>query len=137
MNTRIDTETDRSVEATARAYIETVGARELSPLESLLSDTLVATFAAGTSDKGEWIEALRRLLPVLVRNDISEIYTRGPRACVVYDFVTDTSGGAVRCVELLTVVDGRIEEIELLLDRVAFAPVRQALEERARSASGS
>jgi hypothetical protein len=39
----------------------------------------------------------------------------------------------VRCVELLSVVDGRIEEIELILDRLAFTPVRQALEERARA----
>ena len=51
--------------------------------------------------------------------------------CVVYDFVTDTAAGAVRCIELLTVDGGVITEIELLLDRVAFAPVNQALEERA------
>jgi hypothetical protein len=137
MNTQTETETDPRVESVARAYIEAVGVRDLAPMEMLLADTLVATFAAGSSDKGEWIEALRRLLPILVRNDIREIYVQGGRACVVYDFVTDTPAGAVRCVELLTVVDGRIEEIELLLDRVAFAPVRQALEERVRSADVS
>src|SRR3954452_24441122 len=119
------------VDSAARAYIEAVGRRDLVPLEDLLDKRLVATFAGGTSSKQEWLDALERLLPALVRNDIREVYVAGPRASVVYDFVTDTPAGAVRCVELLTVEDGRITEIELLLDRVAFAPVRAALEERA------
>ncbi|CAN5313032.1 hypothetical protein BH11ACT4_BH11ACT4_23780 [soil metagenome] len=64
-----------------------------------------------------------RLLPALIRNDISEVFTDGNRACVIYDFVTDTPGGTVKCVELLTIVDDRITSIELILDRVAFGPV--------------
>jgi len=59
------------------------------------------------------------------------VFVRGDRACVVYDFVTDTPAGAVRCVELLAVVDRRILVIELLLDRVVSGPVRTALLERA------
>jgi hypothetical protein len=45
--------------------------------------------------------------------------------------VTDTPAGAVVCVELVTVQDGRITEVELVLDRVAFAPVQATLKERA------
>ena len=75
--------------------------------------------------------ALERLLPALLRNDIREVFVDGSRACVVYDFVTDTPAGTVACVELLTVDDGRIREIELLLDRAAFGPVNAALAERA------
>lgn len=71
------------------------------------------------------------MLPAHVGSEIREIYVRGERVCVVYDFVTDTAAGAVWCIELLTVDGGVITEIELLLDRVAFAPVNQALEERA------
>ena len=115
----------------ARSYIEAVGAHDLAPLDQLLDDSVVATFAGTPSDKHTWIAALNRLLPALVRNDIREVFVDGDRACVIYDFVTDTDAGAVTCVETATVRDGRITRIELLLDRVAFAPVNQALAERA------
>jgi hypothetical protein len=49
----------------------------------------------------------------------------------VYDFVTDTPAGAVVCVELLTVHNGRITDIELVLDQATFEPVHTALRERA------
>ena len=127
--------TDTDLRSIARSYVEAVGAHELSPLDHLLDDSLSATFAGGSLDKAEWIAALERLLPALVRNDIREIFVEGDRACVVYDFVTDTDGGTIRCVELLTIADGRITSIELILDRVAFAPVNQALAERAARAS--
>jgi hypothetical protein len=114
----------------ARAYIDAVGAHDLDSLDTLFDDSLDAAFAGGHFDKGEWIAALRRLLPVLVRNDIRETFVAGPRVCITYDFVTDTSAGAVACIELITVDRGRITSIELLLDRVAFAPVGVALEAR-------
>ncbi len=78
------------------------------------------------------LTALQRLMPALIRNELREVFVAGERACVVYDFVTDTAAGAVRCVELLTVTDGRITQIELLLDRAAFAPVNAELAERAK-----
>jgi hypothetical protein len=87
----------------------------------------VAIFAGTALDKAGWITALKRLLPALVRNEIREVFTAQDRACVVYDFVTDTAAGAVRCIELLTISADKIREIELVLDRVAFAPVNEAL----------
>jgi hypothetical protein len=118
-------------ETVAKAYIQAVGAHDPDALDRLLDDQLRAEFAGSTSDKEAWITALKRLMPALVRNEIREVFTGGERACIVYDFVTDTSAGAVRCVELLTVVDGRVTQIELLLDRAAFAPVNAELAERA------
>jgi len=120
-------------ETIARRYIQAVGAHDEEPLADLLDVALVAEFAGATSDKEAWLKALHRLMPVLVRNEIREVFADGDRACVVYDFVTDTSAGAVRCVELLTVRDGRIAHIELLLDRLAFAPVNEELAQRAAS----
>lgn len=119
------------VQSTARAYIDAVGAHDLAPLDALFADDVVATFAGGTFGKSEWIAALQRLLPALVRNDIREIFANQNHGCIVYDFVTNTAAGSIRCVELLTVVDGSITEIELILDRVAFAPVNQELRDRA------
>jgi ketosteroid isomerase-like protein len=120
-------------ETVARRYIQAVGARDKDPLDDLLDVALVAEFAGSTLDKEGWLKALHRLMPALVRNEIREVFSAGDRACVVYDFVTDTAAGAVRCVELLTVRDGRIAHIELLLDRVAFAPVNEELAQRASS----
>ena len=117
--------------AIARTYIEAVGAHDLETVGGLLSDDLAAVFAGGTIGKQEWIAALARLLPALLRNEVREVFADGDRACVVYDFVTDTPAGAVPCVELVTVRDGRITAIELIFDRVAFAPVNEALAARA------
>ena len=120
-------------ETVARRYIQAVGAHDEDPLDELLDVALVAEFAGSTLDKEGWLAALHRLMPALVRNEIREVFSAGDRACVVYDFVTDTAAGAVRCVELLTVREGRIAHIELLLDRVAFAPVNEELALRAAS----
>jgi len=118
---------DSAVEAAARSYIQAVGSHDLAALDRLLDDGLTATFAGAAFDKTAWVTALKRLLPVLVRNDIREVFTAGDRACVVYDFVTGTAAGAVRCVELLGIRADRIRETELILDRVDFAPVNAAL----------
>lgn len=118
-------------ETIARRYVDSVGAHDLAPLEDLFDDALVARFAGAESTKAEWLQALERLLPALVRNEVHEVFVSGDHACVIYDFVTDTPAGAVRCVELLTIEAGRIRDIELLLDRVAFAPVNATLAERA------
>ncbi|GAB3396443.1 hypothetical protein GCM10027568_30530 [Humibacter soli] len=117
----------------ARAYIEAVGAHDLDTVDDLLAETLEARVGTGSSDKTEWLTALRRLLPALVRNDIRDVYEDRSHACVVYDFVTDTPAGAVVCVENLHVDDGRITDIELVFDRVAFGAVTTALAERAAS----
>lgn len=126
-------DSDPTVADPARAYISAVGAHDIDTVENLFADDATAVFAGQVLSRAEWINGLRRLLPALVRNDILEVFTAATRACVVYDFVTDTAAGAVRCVELMTIEDGRITQVELIFDRVAFAPVNEALEARARS----
>jgi hypothetical protein len=83
---------------------------------------LTARTDGTTLDKAGWTTAIKRLLPALVRNEIREVFTAQDRACVAYDFITDTAACAVRCIELLTVNADKISEIELVLDRAAFAP---------------
>ena len=119
----------------ARAYIEAVGAHDLDTVDGLLAESLRARIGAGSSDKEQWMAALGRLLPALVRNDIRDAYENGDHACVVYDFVTDTPAGAVACVENVHVAGGRITDIELVFDKVAFAPVNEALKERAAASA--
>lgn len=119
-----------SVEGIARSYIQAVGSHNMDAVNALLDEDLVAAFAGTVLGKAGWMAALKRLLPVLVRNEIREVFTAHDRACIVYDFVTDTAAGAVRCIELLTITAGKIREIELVLDRIAFAPVNESLKAR-------
>jgi hypothetical protein len=120
-------------------YIELVGAHDLAPLDELFADNLVATTAGQSYGKVEWIAALDRLLPVLVRNEIRQVFVGDPStgaetgsACVIYDFVTDTEAGAVPCVEWITVDDaGRMTAVELIFEKANWANVAAALRERA------
>ena len=116
-----------------RRYIDLVGARDLAPLDELFTDDLVATTAGASFDKEQWIAALARLLPVVVRNDIREVFENGDKAVVIYDFVTDTDAGAVPCVEWVTVRGDRITSIELIFEKANWGLVAAALQERAAS----
>jgi hypothetical protein len=119
------------VGAIATRYIDLVGTHDLDALEELFADSLVATTVSAPFDKTGWIAALRRLLPVLVRNDVRQVVVDGNVACVVYDFVTDTEAGAVPCAEWITVdTSGRITGINLLFEKTNWALVAAAIQER-------
>ena len=119
------------VGAVSTRYIELVGAHDLDAVEKLLAENVVATTTRGRSTKAEWIVALRRLLPVLMRNEIRQVVVDGDSACVVYDFVTDTEAGAVPCAEWVTVdADGRMTRINLLFEKANWALVAAAIQER-------
>lgn len=109
--------TDAGAAELIRRYIELVGTHDLEPLDELFADDLVAKTSGGTFDKAEWIVALRRLLPVVVRNEIRDVFSHDDKAVVIYDFVTDTEAGAVPCVEWITARDGRITEVELIFEK--------------------
>jgi SnoaL-like domain len=111
-------------------YLNLVGAHDLAPLDELFADDLVATTSGASLGKAEWIVALRRLLPVLVRNDIRRVFVDGDDACAIYDFVTDTEAGAVPCVEWITVTGDRISRIELIFEKANWAHVAAALQVR-------
>ena len=119
------------VGAIATRYIELVGARDLEAVAELIAEDVVATTTRGASNKAEWIAALRRLLPVLVRNEIRQVVVDGDSACVVYDFVTDTEAGAIPCAEWITIdADGRMSSIGLLFEKSNWGPVAAAIQAR-------
>jgi hypothetical protein len=77
------------------------------------------------------IAALRRLTPILVRNDIKHIVVQGDEACVIYDFVTNTSVGPVPSVEWLKFEHDRIRACELTFDHGRWPEVLQVLQAQA------
>jgi SnoaL-like domain len=117
--------------AIAARYIELVGIHDLEAVQDLIAEDVVATTTRGTSNKAEWILALRRLLPVLRRNEIRQVVVDGDSACVVYDFVTDTEAGSIPCAEWVTVnADGRMTAINLLFEKTHWASVAAAIQAR-------
>ena len=112
-------------------YIDLVGSHDLGPLDELFADDLVAVTNGAKFGKAEWIVALRRLLPAIVRNEIRHVFVDGDDACLIYDFVTDTDAGAVPCVEWITVTGDQISSIELIFEKANWAHVAAALQERA------
>ena len=117
------------------SYIQTVGARRLEDLRPLLTDD--ATFLFGDTrvhGREAFIDAFRRLMPILDRTDISHTFVDGDEACVVYDFVTNTKVGAVLSVEHIKLRDGRIAESTLVFERLHWPEVLAELKERTQPA---
>ena len=78
----------------------------------------------------ELIEALKRLAAIHVRNDIKRVFVDGDDVCVIYDFVTDTTAGALPAIEWLRFDGGRIGAIDLYYDRLPWQSVMAAIAER-------
>lgn len=116
----------------AARYIEAAGAKDYGFLEEVLALDVAFKGPFMACDSAEaFVGALRRMAPIWERNVIRALFSEGDRACVVYDFVTSTEAGAISTVELLTFRGDRIQSVELLFDRVQFAPAANALAQRA------
>ncbi|MGH7737222.1 MAG: nuclear transport factor 2 family protein [Candidatus Tyrphobacter sp.] len=110
------------VKALATRYIEAAGNKDYDGLGEIVTPdvafrgpfTTVATYDA-------FVAALRRMSPIWERNDVRGVFVSGERACVIYDFATNTGAGALPCVELLSIREGRIASSELFFDQTQFA----------------
>jgi hypothetical protein len=111
----------------ARAYVEAVGHKQLDKVKALLAPDLEFIGPAMTlSSATELLTAFRRIGAILVRNEIRRIFVDGNEACVIYDFVTDTTLGTVPIVEWLRIEGGRICSVKVYYDRVPWVAPRAA-----------
>jgi limonene-1,2-epoxide hydrolase len=110
-------------------YIQAVGDGRLDDLSAYLGPEVTFESPGLPSLHGahEYVAALRRLAPVIARNEIKRIFVDGNEACVFYDFVTDTPAGAVASVEWLTIADGRINAVYLIFDKARWPEVLEQL----------
>jgi len=122
-----------TISETARRYIEAVGDGRLDDVAPLFHPQLAFHSGGQTHDREGYLAALRRLGPVIARNEIRELVTSGDEVCVVYDFVTDTPAGAVRSVEWLRFEEDRIRDIRLLFDASRWPEVVAELGRRTAS----
>ena len=113
------------------SYIQAVGDRRLEALPPLLEDDAAFTLGDNTiRGRDAFVNAFRRLLPIIERNDIRHLFVDGDQACVVYDFVTSTPVGPVLSVEHITLRNGRIASSTLVFERLHWPEVMTVLKER-------
>jgi hypothetical protein len=121
--------------AVAIAYIEAVGRHDFNQVAALLhADLQFESPARNVTGAAEYVAALRKLAPIISRNEIKTAIAEGNEVCVVYDFITDTSVGAVPSVEWLTVEDGRIRNVRLIFHSQPWGTVIDELRRRAAAA---
>lgn len=114
-------------------YNQAFGDGRLGRVEELLHPDLVFGGATAAEIRGAapYVAALRKLAPVVVRNDIREIVVDRDQAFILYDFVTDTAAGAVLSGELVRIEDGLIRSITLIFDWRRWPEVLQEVARRA------
>ena len=119
-------------------YIDAVGEHRLQDLPPLLEPDAEFTLGDRTFQGSEaFVDAFRRLLPIIVRNDIRKVFVDGDEACVIYDFVTDTPAGAVVSVEYIKTRNGRIASSLLVFERQHWDKAVATMVERERQAAAS
>ena len=104
--------------ALAVAYIDAVGQKHFDRVAALLHPE-VEFLTSGPSIRGvpAYVEALRRLAPIIVRNDVQTTIVDGNDVAVLYDFVTDTPAGTVPTIEWITVAAGLIQSSRLIFHK--------------------
>jgi hypothetical protein len=116
----------------ALEYLDAVAKQEFDRVEELLAADLRFRGPAMTrSSAEEVIAALKRLSAIHVRNDVKRVFVDGDDVCVIYDFVTDTTAGALPTIEWLRFDGARIRSIDLYYDRLPWQTVMEAIEQRA------
>jgi hypothetical protein len=116
----------------AVAYLEAVGRKDFQAFEGLLAPDV--TFKGPTvtlSGAGDVSAAFKRFGPILLRNDLRKMFVDGDEVCIIYDFVTDTPGGAVPTVEWIKIQDGKVRSIWLLTDHLRWPAALEDLGRRA------
>jgi ketosteroid isomerase-like protein len=115
----------------ALAYLEAVARQQYDKVAGFLAPDLRFRGPAMTyTSAGDFLGALKRLAAIHVRNDVKRVFVDGEHVCVIYDFVTDTTAGALPAVEWLQFDGGRISSVDLYYDRLPWQTVMAAIAER-------
>lgn len=123
--------------AVAHEYIAAVGRKNFARVASLLHDDLEFQMPGKTMrGAAEYVGALKRLAPILARNEVKETLVDGNDVCLVYDFVTDTAVRAVPSVEWLSLENGRIKTVRLIFHKARWPEVLNDLRNRTPTAVG-
>jgi len=118
----------------ALEYLDAVSKQQYDKVAELLAPDLHFRGPATTRTSAQdFVGALKRLGAIHVRTDVKRVFADGDEVCVIYDFVTDTTAGALPTIEWLRFDGGRIRAIDLYYDQLPWQPVLAAMAERARA----
>lgn len=118
----------------ALEYLDAVSKQQYDKVAELLAPDLHFRGPATTRTSAQdFVGALKRLGAIHVRTDVKRVFADGDEVCVIYDFVTDTTAGALPTIEWLHFDGGRIRAIDLYYDQLPWQPVMAAMAERARA----
>lgn len=124
--------------ALAVAYIDAVGNKDFDRVAELLHpDADFVTSGPRLHGIPAYVGALRRLAPILVRNDVQSTVVDGNDVAIVYDFVTDTAAGSVPTIEWLTIEAGRIRTSRLIFHKEHWPAAVAELARRSALAQAS
>jgi hypothetical protein len=113
------------------SYVKAVGEHRLDALPAMLDPDVEFTLGDNTVRGVEgFVAGFRRLMPIILRNDIRKVFVDGDEACVIYDFVTDTPAGAVLSVEYIKVRNGRLASTLLVFERLHWQEALAELADR-------
>ena len=114
----------------ATAYIEAVGAGRWDEVASRLHPDATFEIAGGGRHQGAaaFLAAFDLLKPIIERNDVRSVIADGNRACVLYDFVTNSPVGGVVSAEWLTIEQGKITSSYLLFDKGRWPEVMEHIQ---------
>ena len=116
-------------------YIEAVGRHEFERVEALLAPNVEFEMPGRTiTGAAAYVASLRKLAPVILRNEIRSTVADGDEVAIFYDFVTDTPVGAVPSAEWLTVEGDRIRRVRLVFHSLLWPQVQDELRRRAAAA---
>jgi len=116
-------------------YLRAVASQDYAKVEQVLApDLRFRGPAMSRSSAADFIGALKRLSAIHVRNDVKRVFVDGDEVCVIYDFVTSTSAGALATIEWLHFEGGRIAAIDLYYDRLPWQTVMQTIAEKSAEA---
>jgi ketosteroid isomerase-like protein len=122
----------------ALSYLDAVSKQQYDKVEALLAPDLKFKGPVMTRTSAQdFIGALKRLAAIHLRTDVQRVFVDGDDVCVIYDFVTDTTAGALSTIEWLNFEGGRIRSINLYYDRLPWQTVMAAIAERAASANSN
>ena len=103
-------------------FQQATGKGDFTAARRLLEDNLSFRGPIDTFQTPEpYLEALKKLHPIIQRIDMKKIFADGNDVCVLYDMVTNTPAGTAFVCEWYQVKGEKIADIRVVFDARPFA----------------
>jgi len=105
-------------------FLRALGQRDFEAAQANLAKEFTFRGPFDTfNDPRSYLEALKRLYPIVKTIEIRKLFVDADEACLLYDMETNTPIGTAFICEWFKVRDGKISSIRALFDARPFAPM--------------